>query len=183
MEDDDEGNSGDTPLEGVALQSIPGSLHSFPRSLPPPLLPSPSPGVGASGTPTIRHLRMNTQVHNALIKILEGREWLRLNLATHNGRSIDIVGVDLNRDMSATRAVWSLPYTVSGAERPKVREAFERELAGGGKARKVLQRMLNARVRMKYATVLTFKYNLQEVPGRGEEIDWKEIDDEIEKLS
>ena len=42
--------------------------------------------------------------------------------------------------------------------------------------------MLNARVKMKYATTLSFKFNLQEVPGfGGEEIDWDEVDREIEE--
>ena len=60
---------------------------------------------------------------------------------------------------------------------------YASQLREGGRSKAALQRILNERVKMKYATTLTFKFNLQEVPGfGGDEIDWDEVNKEIEVL-
>ena len=123
-------------------------------------------------------------------------------LLSHSNNPIEVVGCNISSDLRHCTVVWELPYTAAmllPSEAAAMVEKFTDQLERG--AGNWLQGELGKRLKKQYAARLTFKYDRlivgdggedyfgeedereegEEGEGGGrEEIDWDEIEKEIE---
>jgi hypothetical protein len=125
--------------------------------------------TGNNRSESIRQLRFQTAVAEAMTRILESDAFAAGGMLSYFGDTIEIIDVKISPDLRHATLIYALPDSVPVKQLTSVQETIRRQLAETGVVR-YLQGALTKRVRSQYAIRLRFVEGFDNEDGEGNEV-------------